>query len=582
MGIRITSIQSRDQVDIQNPQAGPKTALIREDNPIPKGLGDTVDKYADFIQKKEAEALRNTRNIRAAMVKNKFADFENQATTKVLDAQGENTFKATDVAGQELKKNIAKELEKFPAQYRTEYANFAQDSIQRFNKTSQGRMISEGRKAGEEAFKRRSEDLTGRTVLNAYDPQEFQTSLLELDQTVEQHSQLTIGDESPRARELINIHKKEARSTALIKTVETLAASGDVTKANQIAQEYKDSFTANDLTKAYKLLEEGKVKRDLDTAKSLADTALSNFGDDEAAGLQWIRQSTQDGRLSRDAGSDYTAMVSAQRRTDLAKRKETFGDMQSKVLGGQRLTTEDYAKLDAGDAVKIRELQVKVSRGETIPRNSAVWNRMQDMFVNEPEKFAQQSFNDIQYQLPNTDMNTLRRMRTSLLDPLAEKFKPQGSNYIRSEFLRQIKAKPGTSRYQEEVAAINDMYTTAFLNGKAALGERGTQAELDSFIREEMAVKSLRLKDNRNVISRIFSDPKPSDMVTVPSPAQKGSKRFNTGARSPILGDFEQKDQDAAQATAVKEHGRRMTETQLINYLSRRADKGIIKRKSDN
>lgn len=579
MGIRLNSIQSRDQVDIQNTPT-PKTQYLREDSPIPDNLAKTVDKYADFMEKKEAAALRNAQNIRSAMVKNKFADFENQATIKVLEAQGENTYEAGDLAGKELQKNIEKEMGKLPPQYRTEYANFAQDSIQRFNKTAQGRMISEGRKAGEEAFKRRSEDLSGRAVLNAYDKQAFETSLQDLDQTVEQHTQLTVGDESPRARELMNIHKQQARSNVIVKTVETLSASGDVAKATEIAQEYKDSLTADDLTKTYKLLADGKVKRDLDTAKTLSDTALATFGDDETAALDFINKSTTDGRLARDATSTYTARVAAQTRAQERQRRETFGDLQTKVIKTGMISNEDMAKLDSRDAKALRELQVKVSRGELIPRNARVWNEMQRMFVEEPSKFSEQTFSNLQDKLPNTDINTLMRMRTSLLDPTADKFKANNSAYIQSKYLRQIKAKPGTNRYIEESSAIRDLYTTAFLNAKANLGERGTQTEIDNAIEEEMAVKTLRMKDTRGIVDRIMF--RPPNMQPQPAPATKGSLRFNSKISSPLLDDYEKKDQDEAQAMAMRGHGRKMTEPELLNYLSRRADQGIIKRKSDN
>jgi len=579
MGIRINSIQSRDQVDIQNPQMA-KTPLLKNDSPIPENLGAPLEKYADFIQKKEAAALKNAQNIRSAMVKNKFADFENQATIKVLEAQGENTFKAGDIAGQELKKNIAKELEKVPVQYRTEYANFAQDSIQRFNKTSQGRMISEGRKAGEEAFKRRSEDVTGRAVLNAYDKQAFEVDLQDLDSTVEQHTQLTMGSESPRAKELMGIHKKEARSTAIIKTIETLTASGDVAKATEIAQDYKDSLTANDLTKAYKFLDDGKKKRDLDTAKTVADDIYATYGDDEVAAFDAISKSTSDGQLARDIQTNYTARAAAQRRGDNEKRKQTFGDVQSQIIKTGQFTTEMRMSLDPRDAKAAQELYVRVSRGELIPRNNAVWNRMQRMFVDEPTKFSQQTFTDIQYQLPNTDINSLRRMQSTLLDPIADKFKPSGSSYILQKYLRQITAKPGTSRYIQEEAAIREMYTNNFLNAKANLGDRGSQEELDRAIDEGMAASTVKTRDSRNIIQRIWSDPKPVDMKPVPTPTEKGKKKFVANPAVPEYNQYYPEDvQKVRDYLKKQKKGIAPTDPELIGVLSSLRDKKQIRTK---
>lgn len=573
MGIRISSVQSRDQVDIKSmPQ--PDLQTVQMPDPIPKDLGENMRGYADFIEKKEREALRNARNIRNAMVKNKFSDFETAATLKVLDAQGENTFKAGDEAGKELKKNLEKEMQKLPAESRAEYSNFANDSIQRFNKTAQGRMITEGRKAGEESFKKSANDITSRTVLNAYDPNLFEVGLQELDQITEAHSQLTIGDESPRAKELTEIHKREARSTVILKTVETLAASGDTQKANEIAQQYKDTLSAGDLTKAYKLLSDGKKKKDLDSAKALSDSAFGTFGDDEISARKFISESTTDGQLASDALSMYSANAAAKVRSEKRQRKETFGEVQSKILKTGRMSPEDMAKLDPQDLRAAFELQGKVSRGELIPRNNAVWNRMLEMYVDEPSRFARQTFTDLQHQLPNTDMNTLFRLRDKLLEPTAEKFKPASFSYILNKALATVTAKPGSQKRVQEQAALRDIYVTAFNNAQASLGERGTQADMAKAIEEEMALKTQRMSDNRTLWDKITF--KPVDMQPQPSPAQKGAKKFNTNATPPTLDKYTPSDRKRLQDEFRKRFKREITTVELLRALSKLRDQGNI------
>lgn len=574
MGIRISSIQSRDQVEVKSmPET--KTQMINTGDPFPKGVTKPLEDYADFLDKKQAEALRNAQNVRSAMIKNKFADFASEATMRVMEAEGENTFKAGDEAGKQLKKNITKELEKVPAEYRTEYANFGNDSISKFNRTAQGRMITEGRKAGEVAFKKRAEDLTSQAVLAAYDPEEFEISLRELDATTEQHSQLTIGGESPRAKEVMEQQKKAARSTVIMKTVETLSASGDVAKASQIAQTYKKTLSAEDLAKTYKILSDGKVKRDLDTAKSESDTLFERYGTNERAAAADVAKNIQDGRLARDILTNYSARVAADRRYEDRSRKETFGDIQSQIIKTGQFTPEMGAKLSPVDYQRAMSLYVKVSRGELVPRNHRVWNAQLAMYIAEPSKFKTQNFSHLQDQLPNTDVNKLMNLQKQLLESVPEKFTPKGSNHILNKWLRTITAPPGSSKKIQQEAAMRDAFLTAFENARANLGERGTQADIDKQIELDMAQYNIKYKDQRNPLKRFFGIGEP-DMQAQPSAAQKGAKNFNSGAPPVAFSTYPSEAVTKVRSYMKTKVGREATDQEVLKALSKLREQGKL------
>lgn len=567
MGMRISSIQAREQVDIKDMPTGPQTKSLEVNlNPIPKELPQQLDRYADFIAKKEAAALKNAQNVREAMVRNKFADFESEATLKVMEAQGENTYKATDDAGKKLKEKMEKELMKVPAQYRTEYQNFADDSIRNFNKTSQGRMITEGRKAGEEAFKRRGEDLTSKIALNAYDKNEFEVGLQNLDQTVEAHTQLTMGADSPRAQELADVHKKQAKSTAIIKTLEVLTASGDVRKAKEIAQGYEASLTSKDRATAYKLLEEGKKKRDYDTAKAEGDRLWDVLGNDESAAAAAIAKLTTDGQLARDIQANYSARVAIEKRAAEKQRKDTFGDVQSSIIKTGRFTTEDRMKLDPLDVKAAQELYVKVSRGELIPRNNAVYNKMIDMYIYEPSKFSQETFKDIQWQMPGDDIKYLRRLQEKLIDPAADRFKPTSYSYILQEAIKGIRAKKGSAKYEQDLAYLQEAFTEAYNNSIAASGERPDPSELGRKIRENFALATMKMEDQRTLWEKVtFRDKKMAPAQQ--SPADKAAPRFNSGAEPAALADYPEGLKERIRKSYLKSKGKNISNENLLKTL---------------
>lgn len=575
MGIRISSIQSRDQVDIKDPPVS-NVNSIKMRNPIPEGIEKPLEGYADFIDKKEQKALRDSQNIRSAMIKNKFADFQNEATMKVMEAEGENTYKAGDIAGKELRDRMNKELEKVPAQYRTEYSNFANDSITGFNKAAQGRMISEGRKAGEKTFTKRADDLTGKIVLAAYDSDERKVLLQELDATTEQYSSLTIGDESPAAKELIETSKRAARSTAIVKTIETLTASGDVSAAKGIAQEYKDTLTSGDLTKAYKYLAEGKKKRDLDTAQVESNKLFDIFGNNEAAASAAVAKMAVDGQLAGDILTRYTARVAGTVRAEERQRKEVLGAAQSKIIGGEILTNEDYAKVDARDAVALRTLQVKVSRGELVERDVPTYNKMLSMYISQPEKFSRQTFTDLQDKLPNTDINTLRRLQEKTLDPLTQNQKIGGFSYILNKYIGTIKAKPGTNRNIEESAAYRDFFTRSYSEAITKLGDRATNAEIANEIEKSMAVYSVKQKDTRNIFQKMWGSPK--EMEDVPSAAVKGAAKFKNdpNKKPPTLKSYSPSDIQRMQEATKRKRGRTLNQLELLRALDILRERGQI------
>jgi len=585
MGIRISSIQSRDQVDIQNPQAGPKTPLIRNDSPILENLGAPLEKYADFIQKKEASALKNAQNIRSAMVRNKFADFENQATTKVLDAQGENTFTATDSAGKELKKNLEKELSQFPPQYRTEYANFAQDSIQRFNKTSQGRMISEGRKAGEEAFKRRSEDLTGQVVLNAYDRDAMQTYLLDLDKTVEQHSELTIGSESPRAKELIDIHKKEAKSTAIVKTIETLAASGDVAKAGEIALEYNDSLTAGDLTKAYGYLKEGKKKRDLDGAKSEADQAMSIYTTGGERAAQQYLASITDGDKYKLAKGMFDGMVAADLRITDRERKDKVAKVEEIIRKNHAegksnlLDTETLNTLDSKDAAEVLAYARDVSMGKETQTDSATYNRLYNKWISNPSAFATENLSWYSSKLNRSDRMRLEGLQKLEVEPNTGEMRARDFNYVADEIIKAEvapTAKIGSKKYLDQSAQIREATLTAFNNAINKLGPRAGKQEVYNEMKKELSTSTLERKDARNLWDRFLGRPK--EMEVVPSRTQRNEGTRNRAESRVKVEDFSPELVKEITRRTTEKLGRAPTKAELEQRLQFGFDNGHIQK----
>jgi len=584
MGIRISSIQSREQVGIQN-MPTPTPNPVKIGNPIPEGIEKPLLGYADFIQKKEAQALKNAQNIREAQVKNKFADFETAATMKVLDAQGENTYKAGDEAGKELRKNIAKELEKLPVQYRTEYANFGNDSINRFNKTSQGRMISEGRKAGEEAFKKSSENVTSRIVLSAYDSDEFKVSLQELDKLSDQHSTLTMGDESPRAQEMMVIQRNEARSTAIVKTIETLAASGDVQKASEIAQEYKGTLSSGDLTKAYGYLKEGKKKRDLDGAKAEADQAMSIYTSGGEREAQQYLASITDGDKYKLAKSMFDGMVAADLRITDRERKDKVAKVEEIIRKNHAegksnlLDTETLNTLDSKDAAEVLAYARDVSMGKETQTDSATYNRLYNKWISNPSAFATENLSWYSSKLNRSDRMRLEGLQKLEVEPNTGEMRARDFNYVADEIIKAEvapTAKIGSKKYLDQSAQIREATLTAFNNAINKLGPRAGKQEVYNEMKKELSTSTLERKDARNLWDRFLGRPK--EMEVVPSRTQRNEGTRNRAESRVKVEDFSPELVKEITRRTTEKLGRAPTKAELEQRLQFGFDNGHIQK----
>lgn len=582
MGLRLP-IQNRDQVDVQTQQ--PVFSQQSIVTPVKSDLGAPLDKYADVLEKRNIAANKRAYQFLQAKFKNDVDDNVDKATQTVVSAQGENSFIAGDKAGKDLKQNLDKALLTIPEEHRTNFAVFADEGVRRFNKTSQGHQYGEQKKILAETFKQRANYLTDQAALNAYDPQSFDKNLQDLDSITEQYTRNTMGGDpdlkvepSPMVRQAIDIQKQEAKSAAIFKAVSTLVSSDDTSTASQLAERYKSFLTGGDTKKVYDALRKGRVNDKANTAKQLFDEAV-NLGDNKA-GADYIRNAdvSKDGEVYKQAIGMYQNHLNFNEQQRKELKAQTKADAMDKLRkNGGQLTDGILKSVDPEDKSDLIEYAQKVTRGETIPRNDAVYNNLYDMYLNRPEAFGKLNLQAYRHQMPLQDVDRMEGLQKEIRDPSTTKVTQAAVNDITSNIIRDKVATTfgyKTDGYKKQSAAIRAMGMEVLETVKASLPERASTDEVRKAFLKEMTTRTAKLENKTGWWDGLWGAPE--NMQPVQEPNVLKDSKYDVNATHEY-DQYDPADVEAYRQEFVNRFSRTPKDAELLKTLRTAKQLGYLK-----
>jgi len=173
-------IQQRDTVDLQNTPQVQDTSADRITPINTEGVTKPLESVADMYRKQAKDLETKTEQFATTKFENDANASVNDNLSKVLAAQGENSFVVADQAKAKLRHDLDQSLQQMPEQYRQKFTGIANKSIDTFDKTSMGHQYAEQNKVADTVEKQNANDLSDKATLAVYEPQKYADTIQEL------------------------------------------------------------------------------------------------------------------------------------------------------------------------------------------------------------------------------------------------------------------------------------------------------------------------------------------------------------------------------------------------------------------
>jgi hypothetical protein len=468
---------------------------------------------------------------------------------------------------------------------REDYADIINDGVNRFNKTAQGHQYKEQRELVNNTYKTRANYLTDRIAGSSYDQDEYIKNLMELDNITEEYTRNVMGGDpnlgvepSPVVREAINAQKVEARSTAVYKTVESLVAAEDGKSAVSVAEKFSGLLTTADTVRVNKLLKQARAVDKTNEAKRVMEIALDKFGDNKSMAADFIGSMLK-GDTYKESLSMYENRVGIMEAEEKKRYEENKATVMDELRKNGGYFNDKMRKMtDKTDHASLVEYANRVRQGELIPRNVKTYNMLYDMYLNQPDRFANQvNIRAYQNQLPAEDIRYFEGKQAEGRDPLTSKMGVKVVNDITEELISSEVATKHLIKsdgYKANVAAVRALGDEVLESVKNKLGDRASQEDLRKEYRKEMALKLKKLDYKNGWFNRTFmggSDAKEPQALNI----DKGLEDFNVN-QTRLYEGYKPAIVEEAAREFEKRRGRRPTDSELSNVLKQLKQRGHI------
>lgn len=509
MGFRLPRpIQEREQVQNIGIETTPtpRTTMVA---PIQTDLGTFVDKQVDVLEAKQRKIDEKNYQFAKADFENKRDRVVGESILSVTSADGENAFKAADVSQKKLRQTLEKELESVPEQYKAEFSQLANAGINRYDTVSLGHQYRQQNIVREKTFKTRSDYLTEQVSQAVYVPEQFNLRRAQLLQVTEMYVRQTMGGDpaigsevSPEVADAIAVQKAVANSTALTKTVESLVASGDLFKAKDVRDTYREELTASDKIRVDNLLSKGAKAEKTTQAKLLMEDAMNAFPGDANAQARFIRANAADGDIYRTSAQMHRAEVNFQETEKKRQMQKNFADVQKSIRDSKGRITDDMLRsLDPELHDNAVEYAVRVSRGDTIPRDPRAYNYLYNLYLRQPDRFSEENLAAYQNRLPRADIESFMAKQREVQDPMTTKSTAKDVQdiinriYLSNEGPMPRMSTSGKEEWLSKQTAYKSLADKVLEDVKAALPERVSKAELRDAFEKEYVARTMKPKE---------------------------------------------------------------------------------------
>jgi len=519
-------IQERDNIAIQNTNPVYDTSQGTF-TPVKEDFSKPLNSVADMARKQSLAIEEKVHTF----AKNKFENDRDSIVDSNLEqvtaAEGENSFLVANKTQSRLKNDMEKALARVPEKYRAEFSLLADQGINRYDKGSLGHQYRQQNILMDKTEKQRAEYLTDQMAQSAFNPEKFEELRKELAGITDQNTRRKLGGlGGPASKEVtdaIKIHQTMAESLAITKSIESMVSAEYTDAAYGFAKKYENNLTAADKVKVNSLLTKGRANQKYDLAKGLLDAAMERSSDPTAQ-RKFIRDNAADGEVFATAVSMHTAQTNFDKtQKDIADNRNTAFAMESvRKSGGDAAAAMKIAKkLPVEKRKEVLKFAADVAEGRETIRDIPTYQRLNDEYINFPEKFIKTMENPgaLIHLLPKEDLNNFETKAKGVRDPLTSGYTPKDFNYIRDRIIKDTVAtqyKPKDKKYKEKVAELDAILSRVTREVKADMPAHSSKLDVAKRIESEMYLKSQEVEVAEKeggvsifppAITRFFSSP---------------------------------------------------------------------------
>ena len=482
MSFRIP-IQQRNTPDLRVSQQ-PRSAPV-DVQPFDPSITKNLNSIINRQEKAAIDAQKRADQLDEARYRNALTSILNPATAKTLGAEGENAFAEAQRQREISRKQIEK-LDSIQRPALREQLSIIRDqSLNTFEKTLMGHEYRQQNVVREKTFKQVAETYTNEMALSAYDPETFAQSRAELRRQVEIYARQRLGGDpdlnvapSENTAEAIANMVLVADSSALLQTIQTLAADGDFSGAIAFANEYMADMTAEDRRKVARLVQQSQQENKTNTAKLLADEALRQFRGDPRAQRDYILANTDDAQIFNLARGILDADDALNERIEKEQNQERMARAQDAIRRGQPVS-KVMSMVAPEDRTALNDYAVAVARGDKVVRNTEAYNYLDYLYNQRPEALALENIQAYAHLLPRGDIERFEARKKEVMGTPTSKITERSVRPIIDRVITTEARKTNGEIDPERAAAIRALGAETFDQVIAQLPERATQREVD-------------------------------------------------------------------------------------------------------
>lgn len=405
------------QRDVVSPRGAPAIRDTRQStvDVLGERTQQAVEGSVSQFQKLQLKAAEEAKQLAVAKARNAFDENTMAHKSKLAEAEGENTLAVAAVEQENLRRANEQVLENTPDRWRNEFSAYADRSMLEYQQFRTAHENRANQEVWNETVKARASILKDRAILAAPNDQAFVEEIAELMSVikfdaVKQFGGLD-GEISPEVEAIIKDRRSRVLSSTVRDTLEQFASQPNLQHLRLYHEKYGKYLRPDDAQAVNQMLTRAGDQEKANTAKSLADLALTHYPDNELMAAEFVRQNTADGDVLRQATSMLTVNYSIRARQEREDRADRFSrayDLISKDPNNAALiptlvdNPEDRQKL-LQVAVQLGQGKFTISKPETI-------NRLYAMAHDEPDRFIQEPITRYRADLNESDYRVLESM----------------------------------------------------------------------------------------------------------------------------------------------------------------------------
>jgi len=422
MGIR----SPQQMQTVQTRAEGSGRASYTPPPQVGKEFLGTIDNIIDNREKarrvQEEEGYKLVRDMASVEVEKERLE----AQAKLAGTNGLDAVQEADKLRQDLTKGVDRVASTVPAQYRDRLKReLLPDQLSKYNRNAIPFQYGQVVKLKDEVQKTRISQMRDEVVENSSDVEGMsEGSLARLKQKVFEYGQAKFGnqeitEEGLSSKDAIQGYVQRISSDAIAASaIHQAGTLGSIDRAKNILTKFEAEMLPADRAKVVKAIERAEGNANNGIAMQLAETAMTEFGDDIAAIERSITASSGNSTTIRsNAMAIVNSHIAAKEKTRKLRRDKTKAQAYVAIERGAPLNDKILESLDPEDYEAVKKYAVDKSLGKDIATDQQVYTQTMSKVVQDPDALINGEVNlqALKGSLNREDYKTFERIQTQLV-----------------------------------------------------------------------------------------------------------------------------------------------------------------------